>query len=112
MSQRKKNRAKPKRITINNYAEWDDIIASVEKDTIPIDFLENIVINLLDGSQVMIEVESMIKSGADPEKMQQEIEDKLHKLDIYIDDVDMYVSVDEVAKLVEPITKKILKNIQ
>lgn len=110
MSQRKRNRPRSKRITINNFAEWSDIIASVEKETIPIDFLENIVINLLDGTQVLIEVESQMKSGIDSEKMQQEIEDKMQALDAYIEDVDMYVSVDEVAKIVEPITKKILKD--
>lgn len=110
MSQRKRNRPRSKRITINNFAEWSDIIASVEKETIPIDFLENIVINLLDGSQVLIEVENQIKSGVDSEKMQQDIEDKMQALDAYIEDVDMYVSVDEVAKIVGPITKKILKD--
>ena len=110
MSQRKRHRPRSKRITLNDFAEWDSIVSSVDKETIPIDFLENIVINLLDGTQVLIEVESMIKSGVDSEKMQQDIEEKMQSLDAYIENVDMYVSVDEVAKIVGPITKKILKD--
>ena len=37
--------------------------------------------------------------------------DKLINLDSYIENVDFYVSVDEVAKMVQPMTDLLLKNL-
>ena len=37
--------------------------------------------------------------------------DKLENLDSYIENVDFYVSIDEVAKLVQPMTDLLLKDL-
>jgi hypothetical protein len=53
----------------------------------------------------------MLEEGADPEVVENIITDKLNALDHIIDDVDFHISVDSVAKVIQPFTDKLLKNL-
>lgn len=73
--------------------------------------LEAIVVTLQDGTQVDINVRDLLADGSDPEMLKKHIDERLTALDDIIDDVDFYISVDEVKKTVQPATDKYLKNL-
>ena len=73
--------------------------------------LESIVVTLQDGTEVNINVKELLKEGADPDTLRNHIDERLTALDDIIDDVDFYISVDEVKNVVQPATDELLKNL-
>jgi hypothetical protein len=107
----KKPRQKSKRLNLNSKAKWESILKSVEKKEIPIAMLESINVNLADGTIVKINIRELLLEGADPDDLEHEIKVKLKALDNVIDDIDFFISVKEVAKVVQPATDELLKNL-
>lgn len=73
--------------------------------------LEAIVVTLQDGTQVDINIKELLKEGIDPDDLSEHIDERLTALDDIIDDVDFYISVDEVKNAVQPATDLLLKNL-
>lgn len=107
----KPKRQKSKRLNVNNKKQWEAILRDVEKSEVPISMLESLTVNLKDGTQVKIAIKELIEDGADPESLQDHIQDRLDALDDIIDDVDFFISLEEVRKTVQPATDNILKNL-
>jgi len=107
----KPKRPKSKRLNVSNKKQWEAILKEVDKEDIPIELIETIVVNLNDGTIVTIDVKEMIAEGADPDLLQCHIEERLEALDHIIEDVDFYISVDEVRKTVQSATDNLLKNL-
>ena len=53
----------------------------------------------------------LLKEGIDSATVEKIINEKLKALDDYITDVDFHISVDSVAKVVQPFTDQLLKNL-
>lgn len=108
---RKNPRPKLKRINASARDQWRRILKDVEKKEIPITLLESINVNLVDGTVVSIDIKELISSGHDPDDIEQLLDLKLKSLDHIIEDVDFFVSIDDVVKTVQPITDRILKDL-
>lgn len=115
MSQQKP--AKPPRknkklkLTITERDKWKQILKDVEKAEAPVSVLKSISVNLIDGTKVDINIQELLSLGFNPEDLEIEINDKLYQLDHVIRDVDFYISVEHVAKTVQPATDLVLKNL-
>jgi hypothetical protein len=108
----KKPRArKSKRLNLNKKEQWERILKDVEKKEIPITCLESISVNLKDGTCVTVDIKQLLAEGQDPDALELAINNKLDALDDIIDDVDFYISVESVAKTVQPITDNLLKDL-
>ena len=107
----KKPRQKSKKLNLNTKAQWEAILKSVEKKEIPIAMLESITVNLADGTLVDINVRELLEEGNDPDVLEKMIKVKLKTLDHIIDDIDFYISVAAVQKVVQPATDEFLKNL-
>ena len=66
---------------------------------------------LKDGTQVVIDIRNLLAEGVDPDELKDQLGERLETLDDYIDDVDFYISVDEVRKTVQTATDQLLKNL-
>ena len=108
---KKPRRPKSKRINLNKKAQWERLLKEINKEQVPIDVLLYLTVNLKDGTVVDVDIASMLAVGADPEVVENLISDKLEALDDYIEDVDFHISVDSVAKVVQPFTDNLLKNL-
>ena len=104
-------KSKRLKLTISERAKWNQILADVDKDLAPISVLRAISVNLIDGTKVDIDVEELLREGIDPETLEQEINHKLHELDHVIKNVDFFISIDNVAKAVQPFTDNLLKDL-
>ena len=100
-----------KRLKVNKKEQWERILKDVEKKDVPISCLESIQVNLRDGTSVFVDIRQLLDEGNDPASVEYMINSKLKALDSIIDDVDFYISVDSVAKTVQPITDSILKDL-
>jgi hypothetical protein len=87
------------------------LLKEVNKEQVPIGVLRYITVNLKDGTSVDVNVAEMLADGEDPEQVERMINDRLNALDDYIHDVDFHISVDSVAKVVQPFTDKLLKDL-
>lgn len=113
MSQQPKKPKQPrsKRLKVSKKEQWERILKDVEKREVPIGCLESIQVNLRDGTSVIVDIKQLLAEGQDPELVEYMVNSKLKALDHIIDDVDFYISVDSVAKTVQPITDSILKDL-
>ena len=108
---KKPKRPKSKKLNVGTKKEWEAILRDVEKHEVPIGMLESMTVNLKDGTQVNIYIKDLLAEGADPDDLKDHIDERLEALDDIIQDVDFYISVEEVRKTVQPATDQLLKNL-
>lgn len=110
----KPKRPRSKKLNIDKSGikkEWELLLRQVDKEDIPIQMLDAIVVTLQDGTEVNINVKELLKDGADPDALRDQIDERLTALDDIIDDVDFYISVDQVKDTVQSATDLLLKNL-
>ena len=108
---KKSRQPKSKRLNLSSKAQWESILKSVEKKEVPIAMLNSLTVNLRDGTVVNINIRELLDEGNDPDELELMIKHKLKALDKFIDDIDFYISVTAVQKMVQPATDQLLKNL-
>lgn len=108
---KKQTRRRFKKIDISAKKSWKDIVSTVDKKEIPLTVLEQISVQLIDGTSVIIDVKKLLSDGHDPNAVELILDEKFEDLGDYIETVDFFVDVDKVAETVEPETNRLLKNI-
>jgi len=108
---KRKPRQKLKKINTSSTQQWQSIIRDVDKDNVPIRLLQRLNVNLIDGTQISINVMDLINEGNDPDTLEVALNRKITELDEYIKDIDFYIDLDAVADEVQPITDQILKDL-
>jgi len=110
-NRRKKVAPKLRKINVSPKAQWKQILKDIDKDDIPIDLLLAINVNLIDGTQVNIDVKELLEAGGDPDTLGELLDRKFVALNVFIKDIDFYINIDNVARAVQPITDQILKDL-
>jgi len=108
---KKPRQPRSKRLNLSSKDKWEKLLKEVSKEQVPITVIRYITVNLKDGTSVDLNIEEMIEEGADPEVVEKVINSKLEALDDIIKDVDFHISVDSVAKVIQPFTDKLLKDL-
>jgi len=108
---KKPKKTKSKKINVNSRQRWEQILRSVTKDEVPVELLESLTVNLIDGTKVHVDIKELLEGGRDPRKIEDDINRRLSELNDSIVDVDFFISIDRVSEVVVPMTNKILKNI-
>ena len=108
---KKPRQPKSRRLNLNSKAKWEKLIKEIHKEQVPVGVLRYLTVNLKDGTSVDVNVAEMLDEGADPEIVEQLINKKLKDLDDIIADVDFHISVDSVAKVIQPFTDQLLKDL-
>lgn len=99
------------KIHLNSKKSWQDLINKVDKNEVPVNILERLTVNLIDGTVVTINVKELLINGQDPLDIEDMLNDKFRDLDPYIKNVDFFVDVDKVVDVVKPEVAKVLKDI-
>jgi len=108
---KKPRQQKSKRLNLNSKEKWERLLKEVTKEQVPVGVLRYITVNLKDGTSVDVNVAEMLEEGADPAVIEDLINSKLEALDDIIKDVDFHISVDSVAKVIQPFTDQLLKDL-
>jgi hypothetical protein len=101
----------PPKLNLSNKDKWKNILEDVEKKEIPVEVIDKLVVNLVDGSALDIEIGLMLKNGDDPGLIYTALQKQLDSLDDVIDDIDFHINIDAVVNTIQPVTDKILKNL-
>lgn len=78
---------------------------------VPVDVLERMVVRLIDGSKVNIDIFELLTIYKDSQIIEEYLNNKLSELDHLIEDVDYFVNIEMVAKVVQPETDKLLSRL-
>lgn len=91
--------------------QWEHIIEEVNKTEVPLECIKKVVIKLGDRRQKTINLATLRRQGLDLEEVETVLTRTLTELGDTVRDIDFVVDVSEVAKLVQPETDKLLKDI-
>ena len=91
--------------------KWEHLLESVDKRSIPVEFIRKLVIKLDGRKQQTLNIEKLIKQGLDPDMIEDVISNKLSELDEYIDTIEFVLNVQSIAETVQPETDLLLKNL-
>jgi len=91
--------------------QWEHIIEEVNKTEVPLECIKKVVIRLNDRKQKTINLSALRKQGLDLEEVEIVLTRTLTELGDTVRDVDFVVDVSEVAKMVQPETDKLLKDL-
>ena len=91
--------------------QWEHIIEEVNKTEVPLECIKKVVIKLGDRRQKTINLAALRRQGLDLEEVETILTRTLTELGDTVRDIDFVVDVTEVAKLVQPETDKLLKEI-
>jgi hypothetical protein len=107
---RKKRQPRARKITINKKRDWNKILKEIDTKEVPLELLNSINITLVDGTNVDIDVPSMLMSS-DSLEVETYLNGKFEELDDYILNVDFFINVDTVSEEVQLSTGKLLKGL-
>ena len=102
---------KAKKLNLNKRKSWQDIVNAVDKREVPINVLQQIVVQMIDGTSVSIDIKQLLEAGQKPEEIEALLDEKFNELDQYIQNVDFFVDIDKVVDAVQPETDKVLKGL-
>ena len=91
--------------------QWDHIISAVDKTEVPLECINKIVIRLQGGRQKTINLARLKRDGFDLEEIESVLTRNLVELGDLVRDIDFLVDVNAVARLVQPETDKLLKDL-
>ena len=91
--------------------QWEHIIEEVNKTEVPLECIKKVVIRLHDRRQKTINLSTLRRQGLDLTELENVLTRTLTELGDTLRDVDFVVDVTEVAKLVQPQTDKLLKDL-
>jgi|TARA_R110000868_G_scaffold54702_5_gene170750 hypothetical protein len=91
--------------------QWDHIISGVDKTEVPLECINKIVIRLQGGRQKTINLARLKRDGFDLEEIESVLTRNLVELGDLVRDIDFLVDVNAVARLVQPETDKLLKDL-
>jgi hypothetical protein len=103
------NRAKKLKLDLKK--RWQDIVRDVDKKELPVNVLQQIVVKLIDGTDLHIDIKQLIEDGQDPNDIEELLDAKFYDLDQYIENVDFFIDIDKVVNVVQPETDKALKDL-
>jgi hypothetical protein len=108
---KKPRRQKSKKLNLNKREQWEKLLKEVNTEYAPINVILYITVNLKDGTAVEVNIAEMLEEGADPEIVESLVTTRLKELDNIIRDIDFHISIDSVAKFVQPFTDQLLKDL-
>jgi len=91
--------------------QWEHSIEEVNKTEVPLECIKKVVIRLGDRRQKTINLSTLRRQGLDIEEVEIILTRTLTELGDTVRDIDFVVDVTAVAKLVQPETDKLLKDI-
>ena len=108
---KKPRKPKSKKINVSTRQQWESILKTVSKEEVPVELLQSLTVNLIDGTKVNVNIKELLAEGLAPKEIEQQINARLESLDTLIVDVDFFICLDSVANAIQPATNEILKHI-
>jgi hypothetical protein len=89
-------------------SRWESILAEADIKSIPVSFLKEVNIRMMDGTEEIFNIKSLKKRGLKVKEIEALLEAFVDKHDDDIDTLDFILNVEELAKVVSKKTKRLL----
>ena len=99
------------RLKVDELEKWEEVVASVDKEHIPIDCVKKVTFKLQNNRQKTINLETLRRNGLDIEEIESVISRTMVELNRQIVNVNFVVDVRAVARHVQPFTDRLLGNL-
>jgi hypothetical protein len=91
--------------------QWEVIINEVNKTDVPLECIKKVIIKLQGGRQKTVNLHKLLNQGLDLQECEVMLTRLFNELDPEIKDVEFVVDISAVARLVQPVTDKLLGKI-
>jgi hypothetical protein len=92
-------------------AKWEHIVDEVVKTEVPLECIKKVVIKFDGKRQKTVNLQLLRRQGLDLEEIEVVLSRTLTELGDSVRDVDFMVDIGEVAKLIQPVTDDLLKDL-
>ena len=93
-------------------AQWENIIAEVNKTDVPLECIKKIIIRLPNKKQKTINLSTLTKQGLKWEEIESVVARTLAEYGDNVRDVDFVVDISAVVEIVQPETDKLLEKLR
>jgi hypothetical protein len=90
--------------------KWEHIIEDVDKQKIPVEFINKLVIKMKGKRQQTINIKRFLKQGLAPDQIEEAVSRRLSEYDDDIVSVAFILDIESIAEVVQPETDRLLKN--
>lgn len=91
--------------------QWEHIISEVNTTEIPLECMKRVVLKLRDKKRKTLNFLTLRRQGLSWEEIESMLSRTLQELEPLVEDVEWTVDVTAVAKIVQPQTNQMLKNL-
>lgn len=93
-------------------AQWEDIIAGVNKTDVPLECIKKIIIRLPNKKQKTVNLSTLRKQGLEWEEIETVVSRTLEDYGDDVRDVDFVVDISAVVEMIQPETDKLLEKLR
>ena len=98
-------------LKVDTVDKWEDVLAGVEKDQIPIDCVKKILFKLKGGKRKTINLSTLRKQGLELEEIEVVVSRSMIELNKQIVNMDFVIDVNSVADYIQPLTDRLLEKL-
>ena len=91
--------------------KWEKLLADVDKQTIPVEFIKKIIIKMKGRRQQSVNIEKLLEQGLYPDEIEDLISEKLYELDELVTGIEFTLNVESIAETVQPETEHLLRGL-
>lgn len=92
----------------NDITKWEEILDTVEKSKIPIQFIKKFVCRLSGKKQHTINVTNLMKQGLEPDEIEEVVSRKMAELDELMTSFEIVLNVEAIAETLQSETDRLL----
>jgi hypothetical protein len=93
------------------YSKWEHILKDIDKNRIPLEFIEKFIIRLEGRRQQTINIQRLLKQGLSPEQIEEIVTRKLNDSGDMLVAIEYILNVESIAETVQPETDKLLSGL-
>ena len=98
-------------LKVDTVDKWEDVLAGVDKDQIPIDCVKKILFKLKGGKRKTINLSTLRKQGLELEEIEVVVTRSMVELNKQIINMDFVIDVNSVADYIQPLTDQLLEKL-
>ena len=96
---------------LDHKAAWEELIASVDKDQIPLDCVKKVLFKLKGGKQKTVNLSKLKRDGLDIEQIETVITRNMSELHGDLVNMDFIIDIESVADSVQRVTNRYLEKL-
>lgn len=97
-------------LTEDFLTQWDNIVSSVDKHHIPINFVKKVVFRTVEKRQKTINLERLRNQGFDNDSIEAVVEEYIKTNEEVIHSMEFVLDIKSVADTIQPETDRLLKD--